>query len=153
MGVQYKQGNITSDDADILVCTVNCVGVMGKGIALAFKEKWPSIVPVYRAACQRGKLLPGGCLLFPLPVGIDGRRRYWAALATKDHWKNDSRYEWIESGLAELARVARISGASSIAIPPPGCGNGNLDWEKVHPMVVSILSGFNLRIYGWKKIY
>ena len=151
MVVQYKQGDITSDVADILVNTVNCVGVAGKGVALAFKEQWPSIMPVYRAACRRKEILPGGCLLFPLPVGIDGRRRYWAALATKDHWEDDSRYEWIESGLAELTKVARMVGARTIAIPPLGYGNGHLDWVKVHPMVLHALSEFDLRIYGSEK--
>lgn len=139
----YRLGNIVNDDADILVNTVNVVGVMGKGVALAFKQRWPSIVPAYTAACRSGRLRGGGCLLFPLP---DGRR--WAALATKEHWRAPSRLEWVEAGLNELARLADAAGAHSIAIPPPGCGAGGLDWASVKPLVLTALGRFDLRIYA-----
>lgn len=132
--------DVTRDDADILINTVNTVGVMGKGVALAFKNRWPEIMAPYREACRSGALRPGGCLLFPLP---DGRR--WAALATKADWRAPSRYEWVESGLEELARLAATS---SVAIPPPGCGNGGLDWTRVGPLVIDKLGHLDLRIYG-----
>jgi O-acetyl-ADP-ribose deacetylase (regulator of RNase III) len=142
-GVRYCSGDITADDADLLVNTVNCVGVMGKGVALAFKSRWPSIMAPYQTACRNRDLRPGGCGLFDLP---DGRR--WAGLATKDHWRDGSQLAWIQSGLQELARQARAAGVRSIALPPPGCGNGGLDWRVVEPLVLDALAGFDLRIYA-----
>jgi O-acetyl-ADP-ribose deacetylase (regulator of RNase III) len=146
MSVRYVHGDITADDADILVNTVNYYGVCGKGVALAFKTRWPSIMFDYQAACSLGFMKPGGCLLFFHPD--QPWSRYWAALATKDQWQRPSRYDWIESGLVELSRLARSVNVHSIAIPPPGCGNGGLEWRLVHPMVLVALSGFDLRIYG-----
>jgi O-acetyl-ADP-ribose deacetylase (regulator of RNase III) len=144
--VTYVQDDITLDNADIIVNTVNCVGICGKGVALAFKTRWPDIMPGYKHACSTGALTPGGCLLFPHPD--TGTPRYWAALATKDHWRHPSRYEWVASGLTILADKARLVGARSIAIPPPGCGNGGLDWSLVRSIVLASLYDFDLRIYG-----
>ena len=143
--VTYKEGNITDDNADILVATVNTVGVMGKGVALAFKTKYPSILPPYKKACNDGIIVAGKCHLFSLPDPL--RVRYWVAFATKDHWRYPSRYEWIESGLHDLERLANTIFARSIAIPRIGCGNGGLDWKMVEPTVLHQLSKFDLRIY------
>lgn len=148
MPATYKPGqNIVDDDADILVCTVNCVGVMGKGVALAFARKWPEIVAPYQADCAVGWLKAGDCALYPLP---SDSRRAWAALVTKRSWTLPSRIEWVESGLYWLAKHAGEIDARSIAIPPPGCGNGGLDWREVEPLVLRHLAGFDLRIYGEK---
>jgi O-acetyl-ADP-ribose deacetylase (regulator of RNase III) len=141
--VRYCSGDVTDDDADLVVNTVNVVGVMGKGVALAFRSRWPSIMQPYQAACRSKALKPGGNMLFDLP---DGRR--WAALATKDHWRDPSRMAWVRSGLRELAVQARAAGVRSIAIPPPGCGNGGLVWAEVEPLVLAELAGFDLRIYA-----
>ena len=146
MTVIYVHSDITTDNADILVNPVNCVGIAGKGVALAFKNRWPEIMTDYQAVCVKHSLIPGGCLLFPHPE-VPGLR-FWAALATKNHWRDPSRYEWIESGLNELAKLAHLVKAHSIAIPPVGCGNGGLDWNRVHPMILTTLSDFYLRIYG-----
>lgn len=144
MPVQYLPGrDLTADDADLLVNTVNTVGVMGRGVALAFKNRWPVIMPPYRQACSSRALRAGGCMLFRLP---DGRR--WAALATKAHWRDPSQFPWIETGLTQLAALAAGAGINSIAIPPPGCGNGGLDWSRVEPMVLAALDRFDLRIYA-----
>lgn len=146
MPVRYLPGhNIVADDAELLVNTVNTVAIMGRGVALAFKTRWPAIMTPYRDACLSGQLRAGGCILFPLP---DGRGRHWAALATKAHWRNPSRYDWIRTGLAALADQARAAGVRSIAIPPPGCGNGGLNWHQVEPMVLTALDGFDLRVYA-----
>jgi hypothetical protein len=110
----------------------------------------------YKDACASGRLRAGGCLLFPvpdqaaapLPLFESPRQRWWAALATKAHWRDPSRTEWVESGLAELARLAKEANVRSIAIPPPGCGNGGLDWHKIEPMVIAVIGGFDLRVYG-----
>lgn len=141
--VTYRSGDVTTDDADLLVNTVNCVGVMGKGVALAFKNRWPSIMPEYQASCRSKALRPGGCQLYPLPD-----RRLWAGLATKDHWRAPSQLAWVRDGLRVLAEQARAAGVRSIAIPPPGCGNGGLSWAEVEPLVLEALEGFDLRIYA-----
>lgn len=143
MAITYRSGDVTLDDADLLVNTVNAVGVMGKGVALAFRQRWAGIMSPYQAACRSGALTAGGCLLMPL---ADGRR--WAALATKDHWRDPSRLEWIASGVATLALRARVAGIRSIAIPPPGCGLGGLRWLDVRPLVVDALGAFDLRLYN-----
>lgn len=148
--VTYHSGNIVNDTADILVNTVNtvnAVGVMGKGVALAFKNPFPTIMPAYLADCRNGTLIAGGCLLYPLPFA-PSLSRLWAALATKAHWRNPSHVAWIASGLTSLAALASDAGARSIAIPPPGCGNGGLDWRAIEPLVLDILSDFDLRIYA-----
>src|SRR3546814_3117731 len=80
----------------------------------------------YGDACRSKLLVPGGCLLLSLP---DGRK--WAALATKNHWRDASQLRWVQSGLFELAQQARAAGVRSIALPPPGCSNGGLDWRDV----------------------
>ena len=142
--ITYRPGgDVTEDNAAILVNTVNIVGVMGKGVALAFRQRWPAIMTPYVAACRSGHLRAGGCLLFPLPDG-----RLWAALATKAHWRDPSQMTWIAHGLSQLAELAAEAGARSIAIPPPGCGNGGLDWRRVEPLVLAALGGFDLRIYA-----
>ncbi len=141
--VTYVDGDITEDEAELLVNTVNCVGVMGKGVALAFKNRWPSIMQAYQAECRDNVLKAGGCRLFDLP---DGRK--WAGLATKDHWRQPSRMDWVHTGVAELARQAREAGIRTIAMTAPGCGNGGLDWAQVEPIVLEALSEFDLRLYA-----
>src|SRR3546814_15063696 len=89
--VEYRNGDVSADDADLLVNTVNCVNVMGKGVALAFKRRFPTIMAAYGDACRSKLLVPGGCLLLSLP---DGRK--WAALATKNH-RSEERREGKES--------------------------------------------------------
>lgn len=144
--VRYRSGDITKDDADILICTVNCVGVMGKGVALDFKTAFPEIEREYVDACRRVIVRPGTCVLYPFTVVRPNR--YWGAFATKDHWRYPSKYEWIERGLRDLKFGAYVLHCESIAIPPLGCGNGKLEWSKVRPMIIDNLSMFDLRIYG-----
>lgn len=131
--------NIVHSDADIIVNTVNCVGVMGAGVAKAFLAEFgrDRLAPYFRA-CAAGALHPGDCPLFPL-----GDRRLWAAFASKNHWRHPSRLEWIEHGLANLAVNAREADARSIALPPPGCGLGGLDWSVVHAIAVGTLNIFD----------
>jgi len=148
MPVTYMPGaNITDSDADLLVNTVNCVGVMGKGVALAFKTAFPAIMGPYQAACRTRAIRPGTVSLFPLKQ--DGARQIlWAAFATKLHWRDPSKLEWVQQGLEQLASYARANRIRSIALPPPGCGNGGLDWRIVEPLVLEALGDFDLRIYA-----
>lgn len=141
--VRYCSGSIVEDDADLLVNTVNCVSVMGKGVALEFKTRFPSIMTPYSEACRLKLLQPGESMFFPLPDG-----RQWAAIATKNHWRQPSQLNWVRSGLNTLAAKARAAGIHSIAVPPAGCTNGGLNWAEVEPILLEALAGFDLRIYG-----
>ncbi len=145
----YTTGNIVNDKAEVLVNTVNAQlspsgnGVMGAGVAKAFKERYPSIMKDYEAAIRSGELTAGRALLFDLP---DGRK--WAALATKDDWKDQSQPQWVDSGLKELGEKLRENGLKSVAITPPGCGNGGLNWKDIEPMVHKHLHGVSVSMYG-----
>ena len=144
----YLPGHdITRSAAQCLVNTVNCVSVMGAGVALAFKKAFPAIMQPYQSACRRRVIRPGTTVLFPLHEA-GGRSVYWAAMATKDHWRDPSKLEWIEPALRDLATAAKAAGIRSIAIPPPGCGNGGLNWATVEPMVLRELAEFDLEIYA-----
>lgn len=147
--VSYASGDIVDDRAEVLVNTVNSQlsefgnPVMGKGVALAFKNRFPSIMNDYGAAIRSGELRPGRALLFDLP---DGRK--WAALATKDHFRDQSQMEWVDAGLKELGEKLRAAGISSVALPPPGCGNGGLNWKEVEPLVHKHLAGISVSLYA-----
>ena len=147
--LSYVTGNIVDDRAQVLVNTVNSQlsehgnPVMGKGVALEFKNRFPSIMKEYGAAISSGELRPGRAMLFDLP---DGRK--WAALATKDSFRDPSREEWVEAGLKELGDKVRAAGLTSVALPPPGCGNGGLDWKRVEPMVHGALHGLDVSMYA-----
>lgn len=142
--------SILDDPADVLVNTTNSVGVMGKGLALAFAQRWPSIVKDYKLDCARGALKGGSCLLYDLPRDMfSTHKRQWAAFCTKEHWRNPSRYEWVESGLKNLISILDKNGHNSVAIPALGCSNGGLSWNKVLLMIEDTFRGssFDVRIY------
>ena len=142
---RFTRGNIVNDPADVIVNTVNCVGVMGKGVAKAFADAFPAILDPYRRACRAGEIRPGTARIYAIPG--DPASRCWAAMATKDHWRDPSQYPWIEAGLANLARNAHAVDARSIAIPRPGCGLGGLSWARVQPMLEAALSDFRVTVY------
>jgi O-acetyl-ADP-ribose deacetylase (regulator of RNase III) len=131
--LEIVQGNLLSANVDALVNTVNCVGVMGKGIALQFKHAFPENAKQYERACRANELHPGTTLV--VPTGELGNPRYIVNFPTKRHWKGDSKLVFIKAGLAALVRDIDELGISSIAIPPLGCGNGGLDWNDVFPLI------------------
>lgn len=148
--LEYTSGNIVEDKAEVLVNTVNSRlsengnPVMGAGVAKAFRDKWgDAVMKPYAEAIKSGELRPGRAILFDLP---DGRK--WAALATKDDWRDKSQMQWVESGLKELGEKLREGGYKSVAITPPGCGNGGLDWKKVEPLVHDSLKGVDVHMYA-----
>jgi O-acetyl-ADP-ribose deacetylase (regulator of RNase III) len=120
-------------DAAALVNTVNCVGVMGKGIALQFKKAFPENFKAYEAACRREEVKPGRMFVFE--TGQMFNPRYIINFPTKRHWRGKSRYEDIESGLKALMREVRQRKIRSIAVPPLGSGLGGLQWSRVKAMI------------------
>jgi len=137
--MRYVKGNLLEAKTEALVNTVNTVGVMGKGIALQFKETFPVNFKVYSAACKNGELRPGK-LLAVKDHTLEGEKLI-INFPTKTEWFKKSQYDYIESGLQELARLIVAREIKSIAIPPLGCGNGGLKWEKVKPMMEKYLGG------------
>lgn len=127
--IELTQGDILIADAEALVNTVNCVGIMGRGVALQFRKKYPANFKVYESACNRKELQPGTMLTFALNTLTNPR--YIINFPTKIHWKGKSRLEYIEQGLEALTAEVRQLGIHSIALPPLGCGLGGLDWLDV----------------------
>lgn len=135
--IEYKTGDILKENAEALVNTVNCVGVMGRGIALQFKKTFPDNFKAYAEACKREELLPGRLFIFKTQSMINPR--YIINFPTKRHWRGKSRIEDIESGLNNLAKIIQKYNINSIAIPPLGSGLGGLDWQVVKPKIVNAL--------------
>lgn len=123
---------LKQDDVDAIVNTVNCVGVMGKGIALQFKNKWPANFAAYHAACKAGQVRPGRMMVFD--AGAYAQPHFIINFPTKDHWRGNSQLSFIEDGLMDLVAQVRALGIRSLAVPPLGCGNGGLDWRDVKPL-------------------
>ena len=137
--IEYTSGDILKCEADALVNTVNCVGVMGRGIALQFKNAFPENFKAYEAACKCEAVQPGR--MFVYETGQLTPPRFIVNFPTKRHWRGKSRIEDIESGLADLVKVICDKGIRSIAIPPLGSGLGGLDWNEVRPRIERALTG------------
>jgi O-acetyl-ADP-ribose deacetylase (regulator of RNase III) len=146
--ITFTQGNLLEAKVDAVVNTVNTVGVMGKGIALMFKERFPENFKAYVAACKAGEIRVGQMFISPA-TELDGPR--WIInFPTKKHWRYPTRMEWVETGLEALKQVIQEKEIRSIAIPPLGCGNGGLNWSEVRPLVEAILGnleGVSIQVY------
>jgi O-acetyl-ADP-ribose deacetylase (regulator of RNase III) len=136
--IELKTGNLLSENAEALVNTVNCVGIMGKGIALQFKRAYPENFRQYEKACKAGVVQPGHMFIFP--TSNLSNPKYIINFPTKRHWRNKSKIEDIQSGLITLVEQVKLLGITSIAIPPLGCGNGGLNWADVKPLIESAFS-------------
>lgn len=143
--IHYLTGDLLSSNAHALVNTVNTVGVMGKGIALQFKERFPHNYKIYKKACDGYQLIPGKLLVVHEQT-ISGEKIV-INFPTKTDWKHKSSYAFIESGLVELVRIIEDEAIQSIAIPPLGCGNGGLKWEKVKPIMERYLNNLPVDIF------
>lgn len=130
--IELKTGDIFKADADAIVNTVNCVGIMGRGIALQFKNAYPANFNAYKAACDAEQVQPGRMFVFETGKFTP---RFIINFPTKRHWKGKSRIEDIESGLIALAEEIKSRGIKSVAIPPLGAGLGGLDWDHVLPRI------------------
>jgi O-acetyl-ADP-ribose deacetylase (regulator of RNase III) len=136
--IRFAQGDILKAETEALVNTVNCVGVMGRGIALQFKHTFPENFQAYAAACSRGEVQPGRMFVFD--TGELTPPRYIINFPTKRHWRGKSRIEDIQSGLEDLVKEIRARNIRSIAIPPLGSGLGGLDWSRVRPLIERALT-------------
>ena len=144
----YKTGNILDSDAEALVNPVNCVGVMGKGLALQFKNKFPENYIAYRDHCKVGYVNVGKMFITTYYTNP----KFIVNFPTKKHWKDPSKYDYIESGLEDLVDFINSSDVKSIAIPALGSGLGGLDWNIVKSMIVNSLVGIeDLIVYLYEK--
>jgi len=135
--IEYKRADLLQEDVDAIVNTVNCVGVMGRGIALQFKNKFPENYKKYAAACKNYEVQPGK--MFVYQTGQLTNPKFIINFPTKRHWKGKSRIEDIENGLVDLVNVIKKYNIKSIAIPPLGSGLGGLDWQVVKQKIETSL--------------
>jgi O-acetyl-ADP-ribose deacetylase (regulator of RNase III) len=142
--ITYKTGDMLTAPVEALVNTVNTVGVMGKGIALQFKERFPENYKAYVAAVKRAEVKTGSMFVTRLSR-IDGLH-YIVNFPTKQHWKAPSKLEYIEEGLVDLRRVLLDLRIRAVALPPLGCGNGGLDWGIVKPMIEAALADLDIDV-------
>ena len=146
--IELTVGDILKDDSDAIVNTVNCVGVMGRGIALQFKNAVPENFKAYAIACKRGEVQPGHMFVFDTQQLTSPR--YIINFPTKRHWRGKSRVQDIDSGLIALVAEIAQRGIRSIAIPPLGSGLGGLDWADVLPRIqqaMQALPDVRVRLY------
>jgi O-acetyl-ADP-ribose deacetylase (regulator of RNase III) len=137
--IVYKDGDLLKDKSVALVNPVNCVGVMGAGVAEKFKQRFPENFFAYAKACREKTLKPGGLLVcnrqnFLKRDPADGPL-YIINCATKLHWREPSRQAWVEKGLLNLRKFIDTAGIKSLAMPALGCGLGGLEWRHVELLV------------------
>ncbi|UOE52552.1 macro domain-containing protein [Mucilaginibacter sp. SMC90] len=144
----YHKGDLLKDNAEALVNTVNTVGVMGKGVALAFKNAFPHNYLVYRTAFA-SKQLAIGRLLVVHDENLLLGKKIIINFPTKTHWRLPSEYTYIVQGLTALRNYLNENSVASVALPAPGCGNGGLDWGKVKPLIEENMGDLNvdIRVY------
>lgn len=150
MPLKYVEGNILEAKTQVIVNTVNCKGVMGKGLALQFKKQYPDMFEEYKQLCNEGKITVGKLHLYK------GSSRYWILnFPTKDDWRKKSKIEYLEKGLQEFRTSYANWKISSIAFPRLGCQLGGLDWNQVKPLMekyLSDLSEIDIEIFQRQQI-
>ncbi len=152
--IRFTQGNLLEADVEAVINTVNTVGVMGKGIALMFKERYPDNFRSYASACKR-KEVQVGRMFVTASSELQGPR--WIInFPTKKHWRYPRQLSWVKDGLQSLREVIREKEIRSVAVPPLGCGNGGLDWNTVRPLIEKALGDLDdveILIYEPTKKY
>lgn len=139
--VRYVQnGDIFESRCHAIINTINCEGVMGKGLALDFKRKYPEMFKDYQRRCNDKEVKPGR------PFIYQAQNKIIVNFPTKNEWRKGSQLQWIQDGLTYLADHCREWGIKSLAIPPLGCGLGGLDWNKVYPLIREHLDPLGIRI-------
>ncbi len=139
--IEYIEGNIFDSPAQVIVNTVNTVGVMGKGIALEFKNRYPQMFEKYKIACEKHTLTIGKLMLVSAPDHM------LLLFPTKENWRYPSRLSYIEQGLKRFCDNYAQRGITSIAFPKLGCGNGDLDWDEVRPLMEYYLKDLPIDVY------
>jgi O-acetyl-ADP-ribose deacetylase (regulator of RNase III) len=137
-------GNLFDSQCEAFVNAVNCVGVAGKGIALQFKQRFPSYYNTYQYLCRNGHMKPGRVAISESKSKTGPR--YIISFPTKKHWKNPSQLQWIIDGLDDLRFIIAEYKIKSIAIPPLGCGNGRLDYKEVKNIMIEYLNDLDCYI-------
>src|SRR5690606_34949129 len=135
--ITFKKGDLLNADVEALVNTVNCVGIMGRGIALQFKKMFPDNFSAYSDACDANELEPGKMFVFS--TGQMTNPKYIINFPTKRHWRGNSKLEDIESGLGALRKEIVERGIRSVAVPPLGSGLGGLPWPAVKQRITEAL--------------
>ena len=137
----YRRTSLLESPAQTLVNTVNCVGIMGKGLAQAFKKREPDMFAAYKKICDQGLLEPGKLWLWR------GADSWTLNFPTKKHWRNPSKIEWVEAGLRKFVSAYEAQGIKEASFPRLGCGNGGLEWEEVRPLMEQYLSPLPIPIF------
>lgn len=149
MAIKFIKGNLLEADVEALVNTVNCVGIMGKGIALQFKQTFPENFIEYSKACRSNQVQLGR--MFTVLLNSFINPKYIINFPTKQHWKERSRLNNIRTGLESLVAEVENLNIKSIAIPPLGCGNGGLRWDEVRPIIESAFKGLDgIEVYVYE---
>lgn len=148
--IVYKNGDIFSEDVEAIINTVNCVGVMGRGLALQFKNKYPQNFKEYEIACKREEVKPGRMFIYQ--TGQLTNPKYIINFPTKRHWKGKSKIEDVESGLDDLIKILHKLGIKSISIPPLGSGLGGLDWQVVRKKIEVKLANLDCKIVVFEPL-
>lgn len=146
----FCAGNLLDSKAQVLINTVNCEGVMGKGLALQFKEAYPQMFFSYKEFCAKGNMSPGNFHAWKIPN--TNPQRYIVNLPTKIKWRNPSQYEWIEKALSSFEHWCWLHQIKDVAMPPLGCGNGGLDKKIVTKMILGSFvtnNDIELKLYGF----
>ena len=149
--LNYTQGNLLLAQTEAIVNTVNTVGVMGKGIALMFRETFPRNMVAYAAACKAGEVNIG--TMFVTETNELSGPKWVINFPTKKHWRQPSKLEWIKEGLQDLRKVLIEKSIHSISLPPLGCGNGGLEWAEVKPEIEKALGDLtNIEIVIYEPV-
>ncbi len=148
--IVYKNGDIFSEDAEAIINTVNCVGIMGRGLALQFKNRYPQNFKEYEIACKKEEVKPGQMFIYR--TGQLTNPKYIINFPTKRHWKGKSKIEDIESGLDDLIKTIHKFGIKSISIPPLGSGLGGLDWQIVRQKIEAKVANLDCKIVVFEPL-
>ena len=138
MGIQLVKGDILKSNCQVTTITINCVGAMGKGLALTAAKKYPYLETEYKRLCIEKYFSPGD----PKLLSIEGKK--FLLFPTKDHWRHRSKIEWIDNGLQQIRQNIHIF--ESLALPPLGCGNGGLNFYSVFNLMLKHLEGLDCKI-------
>jgi O-acetyl-ADP-ribose deacetylase (regulator of RNase III) len=136
--IEFVEGDLFESGCEALVNPVNCIGVMGKGLALQFKQRYPRYFTNYKWQCDKGLFYPGRVFLYTLMR--NSNPLFVISVATKDHWRNPSKLEWVENGLKDLCEVLVLRNVKSVAVPALGAGLGGLPWMNVKPLMAAVFS-------------